>query len=252
MTLTSNPAAGYQFLPGIDPFSSGIVALPGFEIVRVTLHTPLPYQAGFGLIERHLGAEGRPATALCAIELRSPRPFSFEEFATFNEVYQQELSSRNILIDGQNPVTRTNVVPAVRPPAEPVLYAFSYTVPTADAALPVTFVVGGAGELRRWDHTPESVVRYGETSIEALREKASQVMHIMSTRLSRLQVTWAEAMEASIYTVHPLQPFLVSEILDVIGQSSVHGVHWYYSHPPVQGLEFEMDIRGVRREIRLE
>jgi hypothetical protein len=32
----------------------------------------------------------------------------------------------------------------------------------------------------------------------------------------------------------------------------VHGVHWYYSHPPIQGIEFEMDIRGVRREIRLE
>jgi hypothetical protein len=64
-------------------------------------------------------------------------------------------------------------------------------------------------------------------------------------------VTWAEAMAASIYTVHPLQSFLVSEILDVIGQASIHGVHWYYSHPPVQGLEFEMDLRGVRRELRL-
>jgi hypothetical protein len=252
VTLIENPAGGYQFLPGIEPFSSGVVALPGYEIVRVTLHAPLPYVQGFALIERHLSAQGRPRAALCATELRAPRPYSFSEFAAFNQAYQQVVAGWDILIDGQNPVARTNVAPAVRPPDEPVLYAFAYTIPQQEAQHTPTFIVSGAGELRRWEHTPDAVVRYGETSVEALREKAAQVMHIMSTRLERLHMTWAGAMEASIYTVHPLQPFLVTEILDVIGQASVHGVHWYYSYPPIEGLEFEMNILGVRQERRLE
>jgi hypothetical protein len=251
MSLIENAAGGYAFLSGIDPFSSGVVALPGFEIVRATLHTPLPYQQGIALVEEHLAAQGRPVAALCGVELRVPRPFSFEAFDTFNQEYQQMLAGRGLLTDGHNPVTRTNVAPAVRPPALPVLYAFSYTVPHDAAAASPTFVIGGAGEVRTWNLSQEAVVRYGDTSIEALREKAAQVMKIMSSRLERLSVTWAAAMEASIYTVHPLQPFLVTEILEVIGQASVHGVHWYYSHPPVEGLEFEMDIRGVRRETRL-
>lgn len=253
-TLLEYLPGGYLFLSGNEAFSGGVVALPGFEIVRVTLHSPIPYQPGFTMIENHLKAQGRPIAALCGVELRSPRPFSFAEFADFNLVYQSLLSERGLMVQEQCPIARTNVAPAFRPPAEPVLYAFSYTVPVMETAGhgSTTFVVSGAGEVRQRTIAPETIVRFGETSAEAVREKAAQVMHIMCTRLSRLNVTWAEVMEASIYTVHPMQSFLVTEILDVIGQASVHGVHWYYSHPPVKGLEFEMDIRGVRREFRLD
>jgi hypothetical protein len=36
-----------------------------------------------------------------------------------------------------------------------------------------------------------------------------------------------------------------------MGPAAVHGVHWYLSRPPIEGLEYEMDMRGVRREVRL-
>lgn len=252
MTLIEHTAGGYLFLPGIATFSSGVVALPGFEIIRAVLHNPLPYQQGFAVIERHLADRERPIAALCGIELRSPAPCSFEGFAQFNQEYEQALARWDILVAGRNPIPRTNVAPAVRPPEETVLYAFSYTMPCQQVETPTTFIVAGAGELRNHALDPQSVVRYGETSIDALREKAAQVMYIMSSRLASLKVDWTEAMAAFIYTVHPLQPFLVTEILNVIDQASVHGVHWYYSRPPVEGIEFEMDIRGVRREIRLE
>ncbi len=252
MTLIPNEAGGYHFLRGMDAFSEGVVALPGYEIVRVTLHNPRPYQQGLDIIERHLTAQGRPLAALCATELRSPRPFSFAGFAAFNQEYQQALSRWDLLVEGQNPIARTNVAPAVRPPTEALLYAFSYTRPTHETDAPATFVVAGAGELRSRELAPENIVRFEETSPDALREKAAQVMYIMSQRLNGLRVAWTNAMAAFIYTVHPLQPFLVTEILDIIDQACVHGVHWYYSRPPVEGIEFEMDIRALRHEIRLE
>ena len=37
-------------------------------------------------------------------------------------------------------------------------------------------------------------------------------------------------------------------ILGVAGAAAVHGVRWYPSHPPIVGLEYEMDMRGVARE----
>ena len=84
MPLIDHPTGNYRFLPGIAPYSCGAVFTPGFEIAHVTLHRPVPYTEGFDRIEKHLAAESRPRAALCGIELRSPRPFTFEGFAEFN------------------------------------------------------------------------------------------------------------------------------------------------------------------------
>jgi hypothetical protein len=62
----------------------------------------LPYRAGFALIDRYLATVGRPAAALCAIELRSPRPWSMEDFRAFNAEYRIELQTRGILLDEVN------------------------------------------------------------------------------------------------------------------------------------------------------
>jgi hypothetical protein len=41
------------------------------------------------------------------------------------------------------------------------------------------------------------------------------------------------------------------EILPLAGPAAIHGVHWFPSRPPIQGLDYEMDLRGVRREVLL-
>src|SRR5262245_46163129 len=97
MQTTNVPAGGYRFLPGITPFSSGVVATSGHQVVHATLRAPLPWRDGFALIDRHLAAEQRPRAALCAIELRSPEPFSFEGFDSFNTGYRALLAEWKIL-----------------------------------------------------------------------------------------------------------------------------------------------------------
>ncbi|MFN8489761.1 MAG: hypothetical protein U0350_19405 [Caldilineaceae bacterium] len=248
MQLIENPQGNYRFLTGIAPYSAGVVALPGYEIARVTLHTPLPYRQGFALIDRQLQAQGRPRQALCAVELRLPKPLSFAGFGEFNQGYRALLAEWQILIGEHNPVARTNIAPAVQPPAEPSLYAFSYTIPsTTDRP---TFIVAGAGDLRdQADLSPTAVVRPGETSAQALREKAHCVMGVMQERLTGLQMDWSNVTAIDLYTTQPVHPFLRQEILNVIGPAATHGVHWYYSHPPIADLAFEMDLRGVRQEL---
>ncbi|MEM7349126.1 MAG: RidA family protein [Chloroflexota bacterium] len=251
MHLIDNPAGNYRFLTGIAPYSSGVIAMPGYEIVHVTLHTPIPYRQGFALIDQQLTAEGRPQQALCAMELRSPTPFTFAGFAEFNAGYQAILAEWGLLRDEGNPIARTNIAPEVAPPTEPSLYGFSYTIPTT-STLPPTFVIAGAGDLQGGVLAPEAIVRQNETTADAIREKAAHVMGIMTKRLLGLQAEWSQLTAVDVYTIHPLQPFVATEILEKLGSGATHGLRWFYSRPPIIGLEFEMDMRGIRREIRLE
>ena len=247
--LRDVPHGGYRFLPGIPAFSSGVVAQPGWEIVHATLTAPVPWREGFARIDRHLREAGRPRAALCGIELRSPAPFTFEGFAAYNEGYRAVLEEWNILVDGENPIPRTNVAPVAATPAEVSLYAFSYTVPGTTPA--PTFVVAGAGEMREGGQGASGIVRHGETSPDAMREKARRVMEIMQARLKALGGDWNRVTAIDVYTAHPIPDFLVDDILRPAGPAAIHGVHWVPSRPPVQGLEFEVDLRGVAREISL-
>jgi hypothetical protein len=249
-SLLPGPDPSYRFLPGGEPYSSGVVATSGWEVVRVTLQAPVPWRDGFAAIERHLGGLGRPRTSLCAIELRVPAPLTFTGFADFNRGYRALLGEWGLLVDGRNPVARTNVAPVVGPPSEPSLYAFSHTVPAEVPGRP-TFVAAGSGELRPGPASRASVVRPDEISPGALREKAAYVMNVMQVRLAGLGGTWADVTAVGVYTVHPLESFLATEVLAAMGPAAIHGIHWHLSHPPIAGLIYEMDLRGVRREMRL-
>ena len=44
---------------------------------------------------------------------------------------------------------------------------------------------------------------------------------------------------------------VLDEVLKPAGAAAIHGVHWYPSRPPIQGLDYEMDMRGVARELVL-
>ena len=65
--LLHNPQGHYRFLKGIAPYSCGVIADEGFEIVHVTLATPPPWREGFTRVAQHLESEGRPRTALCGM-----------------------------------------------------------------------------------------------------------------------------------------------------------------------------------------
>lgn len=245
--LVENPRGNYSFLPAIGAFSSGAVATPGYEVVRVVLAAPVPYRKGLAGIDRFLRAQGRPPQALCGVELRSPRPMTFDEFAAFNGEYFDELKKREIPVDGVNPVARTNVVPALDPPAEASLYAFSYTTPAKDS--PLTFVVAGGGDraIKGEQADASDMVRRGDVSAEGMQEKAVFVLGLMEKRLAALGAGWPQVTAVSVYTVQNIFPLLASLLLPRLGPAKIHGLRWHFVRPPVQGMEFEMDLSGSRR-----
>jgi len=238
------PDGGYRYVPGVFQYSAGVAAEPGFAIERARFARVVPLDEGFARIEAHLKAIGRPVTAFCACELRSPAPFTEQGFVDFNRVYVGTLERWNVMRNGINPVARSNVCPEIDPPAAPGFYAFSYTVPAAGGGL----VVAGSGEAPEGHKDYRSVtVRAGETSPDAILEKARWVLGEQERRLAVLGATWRDVTATHVYTVHDIHPFLGSEL--VRRGAAAGGVTWQYCRPPVAGLEYEMDCRCVTREI---
>ena len=243
--LISNPRGGFSFLRGGSAYSAGVASAPGFTIEHIRFARAISLEAGFLLVKAHLQNAGRPLAALCAIALRSPEPFSFAGFREFNNVYVGILKSLDILVDGINPVARTNVAPAIDAPPEPSLYSFAYTTPAEAAS--TSFVVSGAGELPDGG-SPEDIVRCGETSIDAMAAKARCVLGLVEGRLRGLGANWNHVTTTNVYTVHDVNALLTAEILPHIGSAGQHGVVWHYARPPIVSIEFEMDLFGGTRE----
>ena len=131
--LLENPKGNYSFVSGRGvPFSSGAIAEPGFAIVHASFAPLVRLSDGYGAIERHLHAVGRPLNAVCGIELSIPTAFTPQEFEQFNRAYLERIAAWGVLIDRLNSIARTNLTPGVPALAEPSLYGFFYTVPPSE------------------------------------------------------------------------------------------------------------------------
>jgi hypothetical protein len=241
------PAGGFRFIKGPFQYSGGVAAEPGFEIERARFRRPVPIEDGFRAIGAYLNARGRPPTAFCACELRSPEPFTEEGFKAFNRVYVATLERWGLFKDEVNPVARSNVCPEVAPPAGPSFHAFSYTVPAASET-PLSFITAGSGEAAEGPGSyRERIIRYGDTSPAGMGEKARWVLAEQERRMESLGAGWAAVTATQVYTVHDIHSFLAAEI---VARGAMHaGLTWHFARPPVQGLDYEMDVRGVSREI---
>lgn len=246
MSATMNaPLGGFRFIPGVYQYSAGVAAAPGFRLERLRFAEPVPMAEGFARIAAILAAAGRPRQAFCACELRSPAPFTEAGFEAFNREYGAVLTEWGIFLEGLNPVARSNVCPELHKPAAPSFHAFTFTIP--DGAAAPSFVVAGSGESAEGKGSyRDNTVALGDVSPAGLRRKAQWVLAEMERRMAALGFTWAETTGVQAYTVHDLHPFLADEL--VTRGAARHGLTWQFCRPPVVGLEYEMDCRGVAVE----
>jgi hypothetical protein len=101
----------------------------------------------------------------------------------------------------------------------------------------------GAGSYR------SRTVRYGETTPDAMREKVRHVLQEMERRLTALGFSWQDAVSTQAYTVQDIGALVGPEF--AARGVAPGGLSWHFARPPVEGLEFEMDVRGAVREIVL-
>lgn len=241
----------YRYIPAVFQYSGGAAAEPGYAIERVAFRQLVPLAEGFQRVEAYLKSVGRPLTAFCACELRSPKQFSEAGFIAFNQHYCATLDRWGIYEPEakRNPVARSNVCPLIDAPSGPGFCAFSYTVPASGPACP-TFVISGSGEAPEGKGAyGKFIVRRGETSADAILEKARAVLGEMERRMALLGSEWRETTATQVYTIHNIHPFLGEEL--VRRGAARNGVGWHLARPPVVELEFEMDCRSVSSERHL-
>jgi hypothetical protein len=79
--------------------------------------------------------------------------------------------------------------------------------------------------------------------------KAGYVLGEMERRMTALGFTWADTTDVQVYTVFDFSALFLPEM--VARGAAQHGVTWQPCRPPVVGLDFEMDCRGLAREVVL-
>lgn len=249
--LLENPRGDYKFVRGYGaPFSSGALANPGFEIVHATFKPFARLADGYRLVERHMHEAGRPIHAVCGIELRIPAPLTPAGFDEFNRGYVERITAWGLMVDGLNPVARTNVAPAASPLAEPSLCGFYYTTPAVGVARPA-FVLAGVPEVASRAGGKREIVAAGDVSPEGLRRKTASVLEALGGLLREMNLGGSEASAVNLYTVHDLYPLFASDLLPALGAAAHRGIRWHYARPPVIELELEIDGYAARQELVL-
>ena len=234
---------GYRYIKAVFQYSGGVAAQPGFEIERAMLSRPLPLPEGFAAIKAHLKRLGRPLTAFCACELRSPAPFSEQGFKELNQAYAKVLEEWGIYRDGENPVARSNVCPAIAPPAA-VFFTPSPTRCRETAHGPQFRRRGRREDARGQAELPRLHRCAGRHLSRRLALQGALRRRGDGNRLAALDASWSDASAAHIYTVHNIGELVGRRCLRP-GPSHC-GLTWQYCRPPIVDLEFEMDVRAVR------
>lgn len=229
---TMKSPGGFHFLPTDGPFSGGVAADPGYQIVRVRAPRYTPLTEGFSMVEKTLEAEGRPLAALCAMELRIPRPLSRQAFDEFNAGYVAQLQRWGLAVNGHQPAARTNVAPEIEPPEQPSLHGFCYTVEGASDR--ATFVTSGAPEP---PGTQGGLPAFWRAIAKTLDE-----------RMTALGVEWSDATETQIYCTRSDHQLFSAQGLSRFEELVRPGLRWFFSRPPIDSLNLEIDVRGLVRE----
>ena len=226
---------GFRFLATDGPFSAGVAAEQGFGIVRRTAPRHTALAEGYRLVERTLDAAGRPPAALCAMELRVPKPLSRAGFDEFNRGYVAQHERWGLRVEGHMAPARTNVAPEFDPPAEPGLHAFCYTIESTSAR--DTFVISGV---------PEPPGTKG-----GLPAFWKAIVQTIDANMTALGVDWVDVTEAQLYATRADHELFAAGELARLSELVRPGLRWFFSRPPIDDLNLEIDVRGLAGESRV-
>jgi len=119
-----------------------------------------------------------------------------------------------------------------------------------DVPASISFYVDWLGfELAQQFGPAMAIVRRGDLSPASLVEKARWVIAEQERRLAALGFGWGDVSATQVYTVHDIHALFSSELVRC--GAAAGGITWHYVRPPIIDIEYEMDCRGVYRELVL-
>ncbi len=244
-SLVDNRAGGYRFLPAGAVFNTGALPLPGHEIVHVLFNPWVPLDRAWGAIEAVLRQAGRPAQAVCGMELRIPQQLTFDGFRAFNAPYIEQLRKWGLIFGEFSAVSRTNVTPFLDAPRVPSVHAFSYAAPSDQPG--TTFCLSGTADI----DSGGKIVAHGDVSGEGMRRKLQYVVGVITDRLGRLGLSWSDASHTDLCLTRDIGELLETVVVPGMQGAAGRGLRVHFARPPIVDSEVELETRGVRRELVL-
>jgi hypothetical protein len=173
------------------------------------------------------------------------------EFIAFSTAYVETLRRADLLVAGQTPITRTNVVlPGTE--VSHRIHAFTYTVPVIrPSGRAPTFMLAGIPDVSNLGPGAERVAK-DDFSTEGLRQKTVFILDTIEALLKTMGVGWREVTGVQLYTVRDMHPLLASVLLPRIGDAARLGIQWHLTQLPVVGGDVEIDVRSIRMELTLD
>ena len=151
-----------------------------------------------------------------------PEPFTESGFVDFNRTYVQTLERFGLVRNGVNPVARTNVCPRPSRPAVPSIYVFAYTVPSTSTARDTFVVSGGAEAAEGGGDYHDSIVAFGDVSIDGLRRKLRYVRDEQPAGPMPGHAA-ADAADVRLYSLHYVGPLIQTELHHHLHRSARSG-----------------------------
>lgn len=239
-----HPNGSFRFLPALTAYSAGFAASDGYEITALRLLDSPTLSIGLERIDQEINRLGLPASALAGLQLRSPDVFSIEEFGKFNDEYRHLLIDRGLIIDGINPISRTNVIPIHQKPTAPLI-AVAFIVHPSQGQGGCDYVIAGATEING-ELGSKDIIARGDLSQKGLSSKVECVLDIMLERLHALDVVDERPTTVNVYTVHEI--FGLTEKIELkLRTISRNGYTVWLTRPPARELEFEMDCASYSK-----
>jgi hypothetical protein len=191
---------GCRFVKGVFKYSAGVAAMPK-SARAVSPASRARRRISAGRTDYRCGRTA--ADSVLCLRASSSHPFREGGFTSFNKIYIGTLERWKIFDGTTNPVARSNVCPAIDPPAEPCFYAFTYKERAPAEPL---FIVADSGEAPegRGDH----VFRLGDLTPAGLRETARFVLGEMERRMAALSFRWQDTTATQVSTIHDIHAFL--------------------------------------------
>ena len=120
----------------------------------------------------------------------------------------------------------------------------------ADAPGPRSFVIAGFLEWDVGTPFPDGIVARGDTSPAGLARKAAFVLDGLERNTAALGGDWKAVTAVQVYTEHDIGALVATQFAPR-GLARL-GIDWHVCRPPIEGMEFEIDVRCVRRELVID
>lgn len=248
--------AGFAYLPGDSAYAAAVRALPGYAIERVVFDRAVPLAPGISRCLDILRDVQRPASSVCAIELRVPQPLTPGGFEALNDRYLAAIVRLDGVEGSTSVLSRTTVAPLFGDIREPSIHAFCYTVPSEVIG---DFVISGIGDVRddRSMSEADAIVHQGENlrsavvDRSAVVEKIAFVTDAVGDMLTRHALATTEWAEFNLYSVLDVRLADLRRLSAAISIGPSNGIRWHLSRPPIADVTLELDVRRVTAERRM-